>query len=476
MLKENTHLSLVVIGLIVSLSLVNVASAENKTFIKEYIYMASDIDSKVSSRAIALEQVKRALLEQLGTYLISETEVKNYQMTKDQITTLTAGIVSAEIVEEKWDGRTYYLKAKIAADPKQVAKSINLLKTDLQKTKELEDSEKKAEAAMKELERLRRKLDLVKDDSNIQREYTSAINDLSATDWFDKGYAFQLLNDLKNAIHAYSNSIKLNPLSETHNNRGVAYKNLGNFQQAIDDYANAIKLDPNNVSPYNNRGNAYNELGKHQQAIDDFDKAIKLNPKDAKTYGNRGIVYCALKNFGQAIEDFDSAIKLNPNYAELYNSRGNAYCELGKCQQAIDDYDTAMKLNPKYAEAYGNRGNAYNALGKQQQAVNDYTKAIGLNPKYANAYSNRGAVYSALGKQQLALNDFNKAIELNPKDSGTMYNMACMYSLSANYADACKWLKISVEKGFNDWTHIKEDKDFDNIRDSLCYREIMQGK
>ena len=56
------------------------AKAETKTFIKEYTYQASEFDSKASSRILALEQVKRLLLEELGTYLISETEVKNFQM------------------------------------------------------------------------------------------------------------------------------------------------------------------------------------------------------------------------------------------------------------------------------------------------------------------------------------------------------------------------------------------------------------
>ncbi len=141
---------LAVILLILSLTLPNISSAEAKTFIKEYTYMASDIDSKVSSRAIALEQVKRALLEELGNYLISETEVKNYQMTKDQITTLTAGIVSAEVIDEKWDGKTYYIKAKILADPKEVTKSVDALRTDVQNIKDLEDSKKTAQEAMKE--------------------------------------------------------------------------------------------------------------------------------------------------------------------------------------------------------------------------------------------------------------------------------------------------------------------------------------
>ena len=147
--RNSTKLVLVIIGLVVSLFLTNIATAENKTFITEYTYMASDIDSKVSSRAIALEQVKRGLLEQLGTYLMSETEVKNFQITKDQITTLAAGIVSTEVIDEKWDGRTYYLKAKITADPKEVAKSVDALRTNVQKCKELEESKKKAEEAMK---------------------------------------------------------------------------------------------------------------------------------------------------------------------------------------------------------------------------------------------------------------------------------------------------------------------------------------
>jgi len=51
------------------------AIGETKIFTKDYTFMASDIDSKVSSRAIALKQFKRALLEPLGTYLGSETAV-----------------------------------------------------------------------------------------------------------------------------------------------------------------------------------------------------------------------------------------------------------------------------------------------------------------------------------------------------------------------------------------------------------------
>ncbi|MBI5637071.1 MAG: hypothetical protein HZA03_03765, partial [Nitrospinae bacterium] len=40
--------------------------ARMQTFEKEYTYTASELDSKSSCRAIALEQVKRLLIQELG--------------------------------------------------------------------------------------------------------------------------------------------------------------------------------------------------------------------------------------------------------------------------------------------------------------------------------------------------------------------------------------------------------------------------
>ena len=114
---------------------ISLSFAGNVTFVKEYTYQASELDSKASCRTISLEMVKRLLLEELGTYLISETEVKDFKLTKEQVKTYSAGIVGAEIIEDKWDGKTYWLKAKVSADPKEVAKSIKSIGEDKQKKK-----------------------------------------------------------------------------------------------------------------------------------------------------------------------------------------------------------------------------------------------------------------------------------------------------------------------------------------------------
>ena len=49
-----------------------------RIFVKEYAYQASELDSKASCRATALEQVKREILEELGTYVESTAVVQDF--------------------------------------------------------------------------------------------------------------------------------------------------------------------------------------------------------------------------------------------------------------------------------------------------------------------------------------------------------------------------------------------------------------
>ena len=214
-------------------------SAEIKTFVREYTYQASEIDSKMSCRVIALEHVKRLLLEELGTYLESRTEVKDFRLTKDRIVILTAGIVRTEIVSESWDGNSlkYQLKAKLTADPGAVIKSVDSLRKDAQKTRELEELRKKADDALREIEQLKKEMRLAKsdkDDSNQKSDtkevkdkviffplvdadknrtakYDKTINELSAYDWFEKAMSFLGEQKYNDSIDAFNKAIELNP-------------------------------------------------------------------------------------------------------------------------------------------------------------------------------------------------------------------------------------------------------------------------
>lgn len=168
----------IVMAVCFALLLSGVASAEMKTFIRDYTYQASEADSKQSCRVLATEQVKRLLLEELGTYLESHTEVVNSELTKDQINTLTAGIVKTSIVAEKWDGQDYWLQAKMVADPDEVARTVEKLSKDGQSVKKLEDDRRNREITMKDIDSLRKDMVVEKDNPQKVKEYNDKIQSL----------------------------------------------------------------------------------------------------------------------------------------------------------------------------------------------------------------------------------------------------------------------------------------------------------
>jgi len=394
------------------------AFAETKTFIKEYTYHAGDEDSRNSSRTIALREVKRLLLEELGTYLESQTEVKNFQMTKDQITTLTAGIVSTEVIEDTWDGKVYWLKAKIAANPQDVIKSIDSLVKNRKKVKELEEFRKKSEELLRENERLNKELKIAKGEKKQEAEqaYKRNIDNLSAAEWFERGFGLVISGNHTDAVKAFNKAIELNPQdAQAYNIRGITYGILGNYQQEIKDFDKAIELNPRDAQAYYNRGVSYSNLGNRLQAIKDYNRAIERNPQDAKTYYNRGISYHELGNYKQAIKDFDKAIELNPQYTIAYNNRGVSYNEIGNHQAAIKDFDKAIELNPKNTIAHNNRGATNIKRGNYQAAINDFDRIIELDPSDAETYNIRGSAYVKLGDYQAAIKDFKTAARLGRK-------------------------------------------------------------
>mgnify|MGYP003307966028 FL=1 len=109
------------------------SNAENKTFIREYNYQASETDSKVSARQKALSEVKHLLIEELGVYIESyvnyTTEEKNSTVAKDfftmEIRQISVGIAETKILEERWTGDSYYVKAEMTADPNEVIRLLN---------------------------------------------------------------------------------------------------------------------------------------------------------------------------------------------------------------------------------------------------------------------------------------------------------------------------------------------------------------
>ena len=410
-------MSALLLTIFVILLSIQTSSAEIKPFIEEYTYDASEADSKITSRVLALEQVKRLLLEKIGTYIESETEVKNFQLTKDQIRAYTAGFVKTEIIAEKWDGEHYWLRAKIDADPNDVARAIDKIRQDRMKVKEIEDAKKREDDALREVERLQKEIKQGKLDL---KKYESAVGDIEFNSLVKEATTLEYDNKFIESEKVISKAIVTYPhatgIGYAYGLRAALNLRLQKYGQALEDVNMAIKLEPEGILFYGLRGKINYFSGRQTEAINDYTKVIELEPS-AESYYGRGEALAILGQHQKALPDFDMAIRMKPKFANAYSARGSSYSQLGKYEMAIEDTTQAVNLEPQNAYAYQSRAAVNFTSKKYEFVISDATKAIELENAFADAYLYRGLAFSSLGKYREALKDLDRAIELNPQGS-----------------------------------------------------------
>jgi superkiller protein 3 len=393
--------------LLVALTSATALQAQKKTFTRDYTYQASEDDSKNSARANATTQMRNILLREVGEFIHAEQTLTTGNHTQDyaeKVEAITAGIVEMKTLDERWDGQTYYIKAEMTVDPKDLERRIAEALNDKQKTKELEEARKRTLAAEAEAARLRKELEETKNEQQrlaLQKKYQQTTEALSAEEYFTKGN-----NAIENgwhelAIEYYQKAIAADPnYATTYYNMGLAYAKLENYREAIRCYQKAIDIDPNHTAAYYNMGNAYYNLQNYQEAIRCYQKAIAIDPNLAAAYYNMGIAYADLQNYREAIRCYQKDIAIDPNDAKAYNNMGVAYEKLENYQEAIRCYQKAIDIDPNYAAAYDNMGFAYDNLQNYKEAIRCYQKAIEVNPDYWQAHYHVGVLH------------YNKAISI----------------------------------------------------------------
>lgn len=92
--------SLSAIILLAFLVLPTVAFAEVQTVTATHTYVMGDNDSRNDARQLCFLEAKRKVLEKAGSFIQTSTEVRNFQLTKDQISSYSAAVLSVEITKE----------------------------------------------------------------------------------------------------------------------------------------------------------------------------------------------------------------------------------------------------------------------------------------------------------------------------------------------------------------------------------------
>jgi hypothetical protein len=328
------------------------ALAAEETYLREYTYQASEADSKITARAIALQEVKRILLSELGTHVSSlvklQADSSGKRLGTEQIETLSAGVTRVEILAEKWDGGTYVLKAQIKADPAEVLRSLEKMLDADKKQKQvsqlggeldkvrgeniqiaasLAQSRKDADAAMIEIIHLKQQLKQQQTDTQreaLQTQYQQQAQQLTLQELFDAGWKKHQEGNDAEAAALWREAAKQNHVG-AQANLGVMYAQGDGVPQ---DDKQAVfwtrqAAEQGYAQAQNNLGIMY-YMGKRvpqnaTQAFSWFQKAAEQGHADAQYY--LGMMYFSgkgiPKNPKQAVSWFHKAAEQGDADAEF---------------------------------------------------------------------------------------------------------------------------------------------------------------
>ncbi len=345
----------IILACLLALSTASQVLADSVTLIREYTYQAGDADSKLSSRSIALEQVKRLLLEGLGTYLIGNTVVKNSQLSKDEIITYTAGAVVTVILEEKWNGSTYYLKVKLTADPDDVARSLSEIKNDHERSTELAELRNQANESLNEIERLKKVLAYLKQtpsgkaseqEAELLKQYVVNADQLAAKEYLEQGIKLRSENKYERAVDAFTRAIELAPgWDQPYVGRGVVYVRLNDYSKSAKDLEHAGKLNPKNMLALSFHGVSLMQQGRQRDGITEVEQAVDTEPWNVFTNINMGWALLQINQPRKSIPFLTKAIELSQQKnGRAYLLRAKAFRQSGEREKAKADITIATEL------------------------------------------------------------------------------------------------------------------------------------
>jgi hypothetical protein len=129
-MKKYIFILIITITFIILLLHGYAANAEIKTITATHTYKMGDNDSRNEARRICFLEAKRSVLEKAGTYIESRTEIKNYKLSRDEVSAYSAALLTVETVNEKWEDMSITIDVKATVDTDYISKQMAKIKKD----------------------------------------------------------------------------------------------------------------------------------------------------------------------------------------------------------------------------------------------------------------------------------------------------------------------------------------------------------
>ena len=288
------------------------------------------------------------------------------------------------------------------------------------------------------------------------------------------GKAYENKGKNEIAIHHYEEALKI------HRNNYVAmnclgdlYYKLGMQDKSIYFYKESIRYNPYYASAHMGLGTVYVTRGEIDNAIKQFLYTISIDPANTLAFYNLGILYIKKGELNKAKEYILYALKLDPNDADTHYTLGVLLMNQSRLNDAIDQFNETIKINPKHNDAPRSKMFALNYKKKIDDDIIELEKIIKTEPDNPKILQKLAIMYSLIREDTRALDCLQRLVQIQPDNPDGYYNLACIYAREGNINNAIKWLKISIEKGFNNWKLLQKDNDLENLRNTQIYKDLI---
>jgi len=325
------------------------ARAEIKIIEAESTYVLGDNDSKVDARRIATQEAQRKALELAGTYLASITEVKEYRLTKDQVTAYTAGIVETQIIADETRGTLdhpeLYIKARCSVDTNVLVQQIGRYRENEELREQLETAAKEKEALRKERDALRKQLSTEQDKAGAEETRKKLDSVLSNEESLDD----------TNRVW-----IRLSPRIDFYGGKESRQEiSSAELDQATTALRKAISRDPANVRARIMLATVHQQQNDNSAAEAELRAALRRVPNNPLVHLRLGIVLREQGKYTEALREFRIIEHKRPNMPQMLFQTALTHKANGNCRLAVgymkrmlmytkkNDRPEIAKLKPK---------------------------------------------------------------------------------------------------------------------------------
>jgi serine/threonine-protein kinase len=211
-------------------------------------------------------------------------------------------------------------------------------------------------------------------------------------------------------------------------------------------------------------------------AESEFQRAIQLDPDYATAHHWYGESLGLMGRFDDSFKELQLAQEIDPLSAIISTDIGKMFFMARKPDQAVDQLRKTLELDPNYPLAHLFLAVAYNQKGLHEQAIAELGKIVNRAGSRTIFKAVLGFVYAKSGRKDDAVTILNELENsTSSKQAGSPFEIALVYIGLGDKDQALKWLEKAKAAHDPFLPYVKEDPNFDPLRDESRFTELLRS-